>query len=103
ARAASAAHAVHRHFRRRVSARCVVDGIAQGATNTIAIMDKKLSANAEALARKLQENLQHERPRWVRWVPWLALVLLVTLGIMAWLHYPALDPPHLTVTAFDAL
>jgi hypothetical protein len=66
-------------------------------------MDKNPPANAEALARKLQENLQRQRPRWVRWLPALAGILLVVLAVLAWALYPKPDPPRLTVTAMDEL
>ncbi len=66
-------------------------------------MDKKPAANAEELARKLQEKLRHERPRWIRWVPLLAIVLLGALLLLAWVLYPAPDPPRVTATAPDAL
>ena len=66
-------------------------------------MDKKPSAQAEELARKLQEKLRHERPQWLRWVPLLAVVLLGGMAIIAWLLYPAPDAPRLTVTALDVL
>ena len=64
---------------------------------------KKPSAQAEELARKLQEKLRHERPQWLRWVPLLAVVLLGSMAIIAWLLYPAPDAPRLTVTALDVL
>jgi hypothetical protein len=67
------------------------------------IMDKKPSANADELGRKLQEKLRHERPRWIRWVPLLAIVLFATLLLLAWILYPAPDPPRVTATALDAL
>jgi hypothetical protein len=71
-------------------------------------MDKKTSADktspqAEALARKLQEKLKQERPRWYRWVPLVAVTLFGVLALFAWLIYPEPDPPRLTVTACDAL
>ena len=66
-------------------------------------MDKKPSENAEALARKLQEKLRHERPQWVRWLPLVAAIVVGAMGLLAWVLYPAPDPPPLTVTAFDAL
>jgi hypothetical protein len=66
-------------------------------------MQEKTSPQAEALARKLQEKLKHERPRWYRWVPLLAVVLFGGLVLFAWLIYPEPDPPRLTITACDAL
>jgi hypothetical protein len=66
-------------------------------------MDKKPSENAEALGRKLQEKLQHERPRWLRWVPLLAVILFGITGIVAWLAYPEPVLPPLTVTVLDVL
>lgn len=66
-------------------------------------MDKKPSENAEVLARKLQQKLQHERPRWLRWVPLLAVVLFGITGIVAWLAYPEPVLPPLTLTALDVL
>jgi len=66
-------------------------------------MDKKPSANAEALARKLHEKLQSERPRWTRWLPALAGILLIVLVILAWALYPKPDPPRMTVSVSDEL
>ncbi len=66
-------------------------------------MDMKPTEKAEALARKLQEKLRHERPQWVRLAPILAAVLFAITGVVAWLAYPAPELPPLTVTAFDVL
>jgi hypothetical protein len=66
-------------------------------------MEKKSSPQAEALARKLQEKLKRERPRWYRWVPLVAVTLFGALALFAWLIYPEPDAPRLTVTACDAL
>src|SRR5262249_7591616 len=71
--------------------------------DTIAIMDKKPSANAEALARKLHEKLQSERRGWTRWLPALAGILLIVLVILAWALYPKPDPPRMTVSVSDEL
>ena len=66
-------------------------------------MDKKPSEKVEALAKQLQDKLRRERPRWVRWVPLLAVVLFGSLGILAWVLYPAPEPPALTLTALDTM
>ncbi|MCI0683666.1 MAG: hypothetical protein L0Y71_16290 [Gemmataceae bacterium] len=66
-------------------------------------MDKKPSANADELGRRLQEKLRRERPRWVRWTPIVVIVLLGALLLLAWLLYPPPDPPRVTATALDAL
>lgn len=66
-------------------------------------MDKKPSADADTLARQLQEKLRRERPHWIRWVPPLAVLLLGILAVLAWLLYPAPEPPRVTATAPDVL
>ena len=44
---------------------------------------QKSSPQAEALARRLQEKLTRERPRWHRWMPLVALALLGVLVLLA--------------------
>lgn len=66
-------------------------------------MEKRSSAHAEEMARRLQQKLQTERPRWYRWVPIVALVLFGLLGLFAWWIYPRPEPARLTITALDSL